>query len=118
VPVEARGSIGSTGTRCRAAAQGGTGVRGIDGAPRSRIQQQLKEASESAAVMEHQEAEPGGKDGDGQREGDGGVLVMVRAPGSRGRGSTGVGVGGAGVGGGDVVAPRSRVREWRWPKRG
>jgi hypothetical protein len=58
------------------------------------------------------------RDGDGQREGDGGVLVMVRAPGSRGRGSTGVGVGGTGVGGGDVVAPRSRVREWRRPKRG
>jgi hypothetical protein len=59
VPVEARGSIGSTGTRCRAAAQGGTGVRGIDEAPRSRIRQQLKEASESTAVMERREAEPG-----------------------------------------------------------
>jgi hypothetical protein len=48
-----------------------------------------------------------GGDGDGQREGDSGVLVMVRAPGSRCRGSTGVGVGGAEIGGGDGVAPRS-----------
>jgi hypothetical protein len=117
VPVEA-GQHRQHGHQVSGAAQGGTGVRGIDGAPRSRIRQQLKEASESAAVMERQEAEPGGRDGNGQREGDGGVLVMVRAPGSRGRGSTGVGVGGAGVGGGDVVAPRSRVREWRRPKRG
>jgi hypothetical protein len=60
----------------------------------------------------------GGGDGDSRREGDGGILVMVRAPGSRGWGSTGVGFGGTGVRGSDRAVPRSRVGEWRWPKRG
>jgi hypothetical protein len=57
-------------------------------------------------AMEHQKAESGGGggDGDSRREGDGGVLVMVGAPGSRGWGSTGVGVGGTRVG--------ERQRRW------
>jgi hypothetical protein len=55
--VEAQGS---TGVGCRAAARGGTGVRGVDEVLRSRVRYQFKEASEPAAVMERREAESRG----------------------------------------------------------
>jgi hypothetical protein len=46
----------------------------------------------------------GGGDVDSRRKGDGDVLVMVRALGSRGWGDMGVGVGGARVRGSDGAA--------------
>jgi hypothetical protein len=54
--VEARGSMGA---KCRVADRGGAGVRGIDGALRSRARQQLREESESVVAMERREVEAG-----------------------------------------------------------